>query len=97
MQIFSTLLVLGQLTRSPYIYGTKCGVQDSAAELRNEPLAHLATGRAQVVPIYSPGMRNTPLSENRTWLLRVHGYYILSPIIVLPRKGIISPKCIIST
>ena len=35
--------------------GTRCWVQHSAAELRNIPLAHLATGLAQAVPIYRPG------------------------------------------
>ena len=56
---FSTLFALGQHTGSPYMRGTKCGVQDSAAELRNVPRAHLATGQAQAVPIYRPGRLNT--------------------------------------
>ena len=44
---------------SPYMCGSKCGVQDRAAELRNVPRANLATGLAQEVPIYSPGKLNT--------------------------------------
>ena len=39
--------------------GSKCGVQDRAAELRNVPRANLATGLAQEVPIYRPGKLNT--------------------------------------
>ena len=53
-QTWSTLFALGQHTGSPYLRGTRCGVQNSAAELRNVPRAHLATGQAQAVPIYRP-------------------------------------------
>ena len=54
-QTWSTLFALGQHTGSPYLRGTTCGTQNSAAELRNVPRAHLATGQAQAVPIYPPG------------------------------------------
>ena len=54
-QTWSSLFALGQHIGSPYLRGTKCGVQQSATELRNVPRAHLATGQAQAVPIYRPG------------------------------------------
>ena len=54
-QAFSTVLALGQHTESPYMRGTRCGVLSSAAELRNVPRAHMATGQAQSVPMYRPG------------------------------------------
>ena len=53
--IFSTL---GQDIGSPWVHGTKCGVHDSTAELRNVPRAHLTTEQAQKVPICHPGMLN---------------------------------------
>ena len=34
----------------------QCGSVHSAAELRNVPRAHLATGEAQAMPIYPSGM-----------------------------------------
>ena len=40
--------------RSPYLRGTRCGVQNSA-ELWNVSRAHVATGQAQAAPIYRPG------------------------------------------
>ena len=43
---------------TPIYVQTKCGVQDSAEELRNVPRAHLATRQAQEVPVYCPGTRN---------------------------------------
>ena len=36
--------------------GTRCWIAHSAAELRNVPRAHLATGEAQAMPIYPSGM-----------------------------------------
>ena len=51
------LVVLGQHAGSPYLLGTRCGVQNSVSELRKVPSAHLTTGyrSAQAVPIYRPG------------------------------------------
>ena len=51
-----------QDTGSPYMHGTKCGVQDSAAVLRNMPRAHLATREAQKVPIYRPTRNNVKIN-----------------------------------
>ena len=60
-QIFSTLV---QHTWSPYMDGTKCGVQNSAAALRNVPRTHLATRQAQEVPNYGrPGTHNTQIDD----------------------------------
>ena len=56
-QIFSTM---GQDTGSSCMHGTKCGVQDSAAELKNVPQAHLVTRQEHKVLIYHPGTSNTP-------------------------------------
>ena len=44
---------LGRYTGSlrAYLRGMRCGVQNSAAKLRNMPRAHLATGQAQSVPM----------------------------------------------
>ena len=51
---------MGQDTGSSCMHGTKCGVQDSAAELKNVPQAHLATRQEHKVLIYHPGTSNTP-------------------------------------
>ena len=77
--------MLGQHTGPAYMRGTKCGVQDSAAELRKVPSTHLATGRAQQMPFYSPGTRNMQKCQIK------HGYfvYVLLLIVDLPRKHII--------
>ena len=45
-QTCSTILALDQHTGSPYLRGTRCGVQHSAAELLNVPRDNLATGQA---------------------------------------------------
>ena len=45
----------GQSPPPPCMHGTKCGVQDRAAKLRNVTRAHLTTGQEQAVPIYHPG------------------------------------------
>ena len=37
-----TLFTLGQHARPTYLRGTRCGVENSVAELRNVPRAHLA-------------------------------------------------------
>ena len=50
-----TLFALGQREGPPYLCGTRCGVQNSVAELWNVPHAHLTTSQAQAVPIYRPG------------------------------------------
>ena len=47
-----TLFALGQHAGSPYLRGTRCGVQNSVAELWNVPHAHLTTSQAQALPIY---------------------------------------------
>jgi hypothetical protein len=52
---WSTLFALGQHQGSPYMRGTPCGLEASAAELRNVPRANLATGQALSVPIYHQG------------------------------------------
>ena len=52
---WSTLFALGQHQGSPFMRGTTCGALQNAAELRNVPRAHLATGLAQAVPIYPAG------------------------------------------
>ena len=84
----------GQRKGCPYMSGTKCGVQDNAAELRNLPSSHLATGRAQAVPIYSPGMlcpfiaQHTIMSKLKMVIMF---YYTLFHIIEDLLKHIISP------
>ena len=62
------------------MHGTKCGVQDSAAELKNVPQAHLATRQEQKVLI------GVLLVTRHNVKIR-HGYYLLLPIIDLPKKG----------
>ena len=55
---WSTLFALGQHNGSPYLRGTKCGIQSSIVELRNVPRADLATGLIQAVPLYRTGTRD---------------------------------------
>ena len=43
LSIKQTLFALGRHVGSPYLRGTRCGVQNSVAELLNVPRAHLAT------------------------------------------------------
>ena len=47
-----TLFALGRHAGSPYLRGTRCGVQNSVAELWNVPRDHLSTSQAHAVPIY---------------------------------------------
>jgi hypothetical protein len=63
-QTFSALFVLGQYAGPPYLRGTRCGVSNSATELRNVPRAHLATGQAQVVPMYRSGTKGRSIIGN---------------------------------
>ena len=78
--------MLGQDTGSPCMHGNTCGVQDSTAELRNVPSAHLATGQANEVPIYHPGTLYRCLSITVVHLTRnnvkiKHVYSQLLPVI----------------
>ena len=54
---WSSLFALGQHTGSPFMRGTRCGILDSVAELRNVPRAQLATGLGHAVPLYISGMQ----------------------------------------
>ena len=69
----------------PYLRGTRYGTQNSAAELRNVPRAHLATGQAQAVPIYRPGTQEYR-TINAYFDLLVSCYYLLLRISDLPQK-----------
>ena len=57
-----THFALGQHAGSPCLRGTRCGVQNSVAELWNVPRAHLATSQAQAMPIYIGKVRRGGLS-----------------------------------
>ena len=59
-----TLFALGQHAGPPCLRGSRCGVQNSVAELWNVPRAHLATGQAQDVPIYRPGAKGGSIMGN---------------------------------
>ena len=85
-QTWSTLFALGQHTGSPYLRGTRCATQNSAAELRNVPRADLATGRSQAIPIFRPGMHGIYVYVNIGLLMHiVTCYYVLLRIIDLPK------------
>ena len=66
-----SVFALGQHAGSPYLCGTRCGVQNSVAELWNVPRAHLVTGQAQAVPIYRPGAKGGSIMGNyvKIWQL----------------------------
>ena len=81
------LFALGQHAGSPYLCGTRCGVQNSVAELLNVPRAHLARGQAQV-PINLPRYAGRsiignngeisqllPISTNYCLFLLISTYY----------------------
>ena len=98
-QTWSTLSVfaLGQHTGSPgpspYLCGTRCGVQNSAAELRNVPRAYLATGQAQAVPIYRPSTQGRSIMGNNVkigllLLFILTCYCLLLPIMDLPTNRV---------
>ena len=88
-QTWSTLFALGQHTGSPYLRGTRCGTQNSAAELRNVPRAHLATGQAQAVPIYRPGTQEYwTINAYFDLLVKCYSYYYV--LVTYPRKGVLS-------
>ena len=57
---WSSLFALGQHTGSPFMRGTKCGILDNVAELRNVPQRNLATGLTQAVPLYHKGTQGGP-------------------------------------
>ena len=54
------------------MHGTKCWVQDSAAELRNVPQAHLAARQAQKVPILAlpASLMDVLTVESLGWIYR---------------------------
>jgi len=60
---WSSLFALGQHTGSPYMRGTKCGVQSSIVQLRNVPRADLATGLIQAVQLYPAGAQEVEIKR----------------------------------
>ena len=92
-QIWSTLFALGQHAGSPYLRGTRCGVQNSVTELWNVPCAHLGTGQARAVPIYRPGAQGRSVMGNNVniWLLLPISYCLFLLIIDLRENGSPAP------
>ena len=69
----------------PLLARNQMRAQNSAAELRNVPRAHLATGQAQAVPIYPPGTQEY-WTIYADFDLLVKCYYVLLRISELPQK-----------
>ena len=96
-QTWSTHFALDQHTGSPYLRGTRCGVHHSAAELRNVPHAHLATDKAQAVPIHRPGTQGRSIIGNNVKIGKLlpisTSYCLFLPIRNLPKRSL---RCLVS-